>query len=248
MNEQNFSGKNKVYSASRPTYPQFLIDFLFENLIKVGSVIADIGAGTGIFTKQLSKFNNKIFAIEPNDDMFSSLEENLKNYNNIKSVHGSAENIPLPDKSVDFICAAQSFHWFNQEKFKNECRRILKENGKTILIWNVRDESTLLVKEIDSINRKYCKNYKGFSSGIKVEKESFSDFFKVDFITKDFRNDIPFTKDNFIKRNLSSSFSPKETDENYLPFITALNKLAEKYEENSIVTLPNITKCFIGKV
>ena len=30
MNEQKFSGKNKVYSASRPTYPQVLIDFLFE--------------------------------------------------------------------------------------------------------------------------------------------------------------------------------------------------------------------------
>ena len=248
MNELNFSGKNEVYSKSRPDYPQGLIDFLFENFIKEESVIADIGAGTGIFTKQLSKLNNIIFAVEPNDDMFSSLKENLKDYKNIEILKGSAENLPLPDKSINFICAAQAFHWFDKEKFKNECTRVLKENGFVALLWNVRDESTDLVKEIDLINRKYCKNYKGFSSGLKIEKESFCDFFEGDFIAKNFRNDIPFTKENFIKRNLSSSFSPKETDENYLPFINELKKLAERYETNGIVTLPNITKCFIGKV
>lgn len=248
MNEQKFSGKNEVYSKSRPAYPQILIDFLFENSIKEDSVIADVGAGTGIFTKQLSKFNNQIFAIEPNDDMFSSLENNLKEYKNIKTLKGSAEEIPLSNKSVDFICAAQSFHWFNKEKFKNECRRVLKENGFVVLIWNVRDEDTALVKEIDLINRKYCKNYKGFSSGLKIEKESFCDFFEGDFIAKNFRNDIPFTVENFIKRNLSSSFSPKESDENYSLFINELKKLSEKYKTDGIVTLPNITKCFIGKV
>ena len=248
MNEQNFSGKSGVYSKSRPDYPQKLIEFLFDNFIKENSVIADIGAGTGIFTKQLSEFNNKIYAIEPNDDMFSSLKENFENSENVESLKGAAEALPLPDKSVDFICAAQSFHWFDKEKFKAESGRILKENGFIILIWNVRDEETNLVKEIDLINRKYCKNYKGFSSGLKIEKESFSDFFSGEFISKSFRNDIPFTLENFIKRNLSSSFSPTESDENYSPFIEEIENLARRYEENGIVTLPNITKCFIGKI
>ena len=115
-------------------------------------------------------------------------------------------------------------------------------------VWKKYEKTIMCGLTIDSINKKYCKNYKGFSSGLKIEKESFCDFFEGDFIAKNFRNDIPFTVENFIKRNLSSSFSPKETDENYSLFINELKKLSEKYETDGIVTLPNITKCFIGKV
>ena len=32
----------------------------------------------------------------------------------------------ISDKSVDFITAAQAFHWFDSEAFKKDCRRVLK--------------------------------------------------------------------------------------------------------------------------
>ena len=50
-NENHFSGKAQFYN-SRPTYPKECIDYLVNkfNLIS-NSVIADIGAGTGILTK-----------------------------------------------------------------------------------------------------------------------------------------------------------------------------------------------------
>ena len=31
----------------------------------------------------------------------------------------------MPDHSIDIVTAAQAFHWFDIEKFREECRRIL---------------------------------------------------------------------------------------------------------------------------
>ena len=47
-------------------------------------------------------------------------EEKYAAHKNIISVNGSAENTKLNDKSVDFITAAQAFHWFDRQSFKAE--------------------------------------------------------------------------------------------------------------------------------
>ena len=49
------------------------------------------------------------------------------------SVKATAENTTLADKSVDVVTAAQSFHWFDADAFKRECKRILKPGGKAVL-------------------------------------------------------------------------------------------------------------------
>lgn len=76
-NENNFSGKAQFYN-SRPTYSKECIDYLVNkfNLIS-NSVIADIGAGTGILTTPFLDFGCSAYAVEPNDDMFSELSKNL---------------------------------------------------------------------------------------------------------------------------------------------------------------------------
>ena len=75
-------------------------------------------------------------------------EEKYAAHKNIISVNGSAENTKLNDKSVDFITAAQAFHWFDRQSFKAECRRILKDNGNILLVWNDRDTETSLSGKI----------------------------------------------------------------------------------------------------
>ena len=72
-NEDNFTGKAKFY-CGRPTYPKKCIDYLVNkfNLISK-SVIADIGAGTGILTKPFLDLGCSAYAVEPNDDLLSEL-------------------------------------------------------------------------------------------------------------------------------------------------------------------------------
>ena len=71
MNYNNrFDGMGEIYAKARPKYAEGLFDYL-ENTIGAvsGSVFADVGSGTGIFTEQLLHRGYKVFAMEPNGDM-----------------------------------------------------------------------------------------------------------------------------------------------------------------------------------
>jgi hypothetical protein len=59
---------------------------------------------------------------------------------------------------------------------------------------------------------------------------------------------LPFSLTGFLGRYLSASYSPKKTDKEYEPFITALSNLFEKYSNNGKIVIPNITRSYLGNV
>ena len=251
MNENKFNRMGEIYSKYRPSYPSNFIDYLFTDLgISQRGIIADIGSGTGILTRQLLEKGNKVYGIEPNADMRIIAENNLKDFPKFISVNGSAENTTIEDNSVDYITVAQAFHWFDREKFKKECQRILKPEGKVILIWNTRDTDNELVIENYEINRKYCPNFKGFSDGMygKTNNDDFSDFFNGKYETKVFPNNLIFNMDGFIGRNLSSSYALKSNDIQYNSYVNELKKIYRKYSNNGQLIMPNLTRSYVGNV
>lgn len=249
MNEHKFDQKGGIYSKARPSYPDKLFSYLTGNgYVGKATVIADIGSGTGKFTQQIGRYSEKVFAVEPNDDMRLIAEKNFSDCRNIISVNGSAENTTLSDSSVDFITVAQAFHWFDRKAFKAECRRILRKNGKVLLVWNDRDTDSELIRENYDINRRFCPNFKGSSNGIDFSKEAFDDFFEGDFIVVEFGNDLIYDENTFVSRCLSSSYAPNQDDENYNPYVNELRELFEKYSKNSVIPYPYITRCYIGNV
>ncbi len=198
---------SKVYGVEPNAFN--FIDYLFTDVgISKNSIIADIGSGTGILTGQLLEKGSKVYGVEPNADMRVIAETNLKDLPRFTSVNGCAENTTIDDNSVDYITVAQAFHWFDRERFKKECQRILKAEGKVILVWNVRDNKNELVMENYKVNRKYCPSFNGFSDGMygKNNEDDFSDFFNGKYETKVFLNNLIFDMDGFIGRNLSSSY------------------------------------------
>ena len=60
MKEHLFNAKAKIYDVARPRYAQEMLDFLRDNEKLSNKKIADIGAGTGIFSKQLYELGNEI--------------------------------------------------------------------------------------------------------------------------------------------------------------------------------------------
>lgn len=251
MNENKFDGMGNIYAKFRPNYPKAFIDFLFTDLdLPKNCVFADIGAGTGILTKQLLEKGAAVYAVEPNDDMRKVAENNLNEFSRFISVKGSAENTTLSDNSIDIITVAQAFHWFDRPKFKKECQRILKPQGKIVLVWNSRDNKSEPVMENDSINRKYCPNFKGFSGGMRgaTTEDDFSDFFSGEYTVKVFRNPLAYSKESFVGRNLSASYALKENDANYAAYVNELEKLFDKYSKDGILTMPNFTRCYFGTV
>lgn len=250
MNENKFDGMGKLYAKFRPSYPSEFIDYLFAySQVSNKGVIADIGAGTGILTRQLLEHGNTVYAVEPNSDMIAVAKKDLSELEGFIPVDGAAESTGLEDGSIDLVTVAQAFHWFDRMAFGEECRRILRPSGRVALVWNSRDEKSELVLETDRVIREHCPNFKGFSQGMRgaTAEEDFSDFFKGGYGTRVFENPLCFDEEGFIGRNLSSSYALKEADEGYSSFVKALRALFDRYSENGILIMPNLTRSYIGR-
>lgn len=97
----------------------------------------EIGIGTGRFAKPLGIETG----IEPSESMRKiAADKGLE-------VHdGVGESIPFPDKSFDFILIVTTICFLNDlEKTMEECRRVLRENGKIII--GIVDRDTPLGQE-----------------------------------------------------------------------------------------------------
>jgi ubiquinone/menaquinone biosynthesis C-methylase UbiE len=245
-----FTGKASIYKKHRPNYPDEYIDYLAEyNSLGPQSVIADIGSGTGILSKRLLEKGFRVVCVEPNGDMRSAAETELKDYPGFTSINGTAEHTGLAGKSADLITAAQAFHWFDKDLFKAECRRVLKDGANVALVWNSREESSPFVRENSEIMKRFCPLFKGFSGGIDEDPDMFEAFFRDgSFDHRVFKNDLRYDLNGFIGRTLSASYAPGEGSPDYKGFITALTELFEKYSSEGEVVMQNITRSYIGRV
>ncbi|MCM3113883.1 class I SAM-dependent methyltransferase [Neobacillus sp. MER 74] len=245
-----FTGKAEVYAKYRPSYPPEYIEYIISKAgLNEDSIIADIGSGTGILSGQLIDRGFTVIGVEPNDDMRTVAEQALKTDSRFISIKGTAENTSLTDNSINLVTVAQAFHWFDMEPFKLECQRILHQDGKVALVWNSRDGSSDINKESAEVCQRYCPNFKGFSGGMEETPIAFQQFFKDGkYDLKFFHNDLQFNLNGFLGRYLSASYSPKKTDEEYHPFLTALSNLFSRYSNSGQIVIPNITRSYLGIV
>jgi len=137
--KERFSNRAEDYARYRPGYPPEILGLLGTWCqFSPQHVIADIGSGTGLLSQIFLENGNRVFGVEPNAEMRAAGEEFLRRYPRFTSVAGSAEATTLRDDSVDFVAAAQAFHWFEKEPTRREFRRILKARGRVVVLWNER--------------------------------------------------------------------------------------------------------------
>ena len=134
-----------LYDSVRPSYPEPAVRWMLgDTPVRV----ADLGAGTGIFSRVLARLGHDVVAVEPDEGMRSAL---LAHHPGFEVLEGSGEAIPLPDGSVDAVTAAQSFHWFDNPAAHAEIARVLRPGGHLCPLWNVRDESVEWVAELGRV-------------------------------------------------------------------------------------------------
>lgn len=119
---ERFSDRSESYARHRPSYPPEVFDVLFEGLDRAQLAVADIGAGTGISSRQLAELVRRVIAVEPN----AAMRERAEPIANVEWRGGSAEETGLPDKCVDMAAAFQAFHWFDPERAFAEFFRIAR--------------------------------------------------------------------------------------------------------------------------
>ena len=242
-----FDGKGEIYAKARPKYAAELLGYL-KNVwnIPEGSIFADIGSGTGIFTGQLLQCGYRVFAVEPNDDMRKKAEEKLSHNGNFISVNGRDSQMNLPDRSVDCITAAQAFHWFDREAFRKECRRVRKPGGKVVIIYNSRDDAAAQTRALAELRRRYSPGFHGFSNG--VNHEMCVSFFAG--ACEVFRADNTQVYDcpGYIDRVLSSSYSLKEGDTGYADYLREIHEIFDAFSTDGRIAVPMETVAYIGEV
>ena len=238
-NTQKFSGKADVYQKARPNYAQALLDFIAQKWqIGEGSLVADIGSGTGILTRQLLGLGAKVFAVEPNADMRAKAEELLGEHPNFVSVVGTAEQTSLPDLSFHLVTAASAFHWFDPERFRQECDRILLPGAPVVLVWNEARLSDEINLGRERIYKKYCPNFKGFSGGREGRNIAKRAFFGEEIQEQRFANPLSYDRQTFVNRALSSSYSLIETDPEFEAYLAELGELFDQHAVDGKIVLP----------
>ena len=134
-----------AYDANRPTYPPAALTWaLGTDRLRV----IDLGAGTGILTRELVRLGHEVIPVEPDAQMRETLAAGTPD---VEPLAGSAEQIPLPDGSVDAVLAGQAYHWFNTERAHPEIARVLRPGGLFVPIWNLRDEAVDWVAELGNL-------------------------------------------------------------------------------------------------
>ena len=147
--QQGFTKEAQTYAHGRPDYPAEIADWLKGALgLGVGRTVADVGAGTGKFTRWLLATGADVLAVEPVDAMRAQIEAEPPG---VRALAGTAQRLPLPDASLDALVCAQAFHWFATAEMLDEFHRALKPGATLGLIWNVRDESVDWVAQLTAI-------------------------------------------------------------------------------------------------
>ncbi|MUM16374.1 class I SAM-dependent methyltransferase [Mycobacterium sp. CBMA271] len=141
----SFGSQAAAYERGRPSYPPEAIDWL---LPAGARDVLDLGAGTGKLTTRLVERGLNVIAVDPLAEMLEVLSQSLPD---TPALLGTAEEIPLPDNSVDAVLVAQAWHWVDPERAIPEVARVLRPGGRLGLIWNTRDERLGWVADLGKI-------------------------------------------------------------------------------------------------
>ena len=144
MNERTFQAghAHKLDDPARLEWlpPSEVLDSL---ALQPGSIVADIGAGTGYFTIPLARAvgpNGRVFAVDFQPAMLAHIRAKLDAADapaNIELVEGSADRTSLHEASCDLAFFANIWHEMDDPAAViEEASRILKPAGRlAILDW-----------------------------------------------------------------------------------------------------------------
>lgn len=242
---ERFSTRVTNYVRYRPGYPREVVEHLAANCgLTRDSIIADVGCGPGQSSRMFLENGNRVIGVEPNEAMRAAATEMLGEFDNFSVVDGTSENTTLPDASVDFVIAAQAFHWFEPAGTRREFNRILKPGGHIVLIWNERQlDSTPFLIEYERLLLKYATDY------VKVRHENvdalkLGEFFETTYGSAVFENVQTHDLEGLKGRMFSASYMPGETDAIARQLSDELGELFAKHARNGKIEIIYDTRVY----
>jgi len=248
--KERFSNRVADYVRYRPGYPRAVVDLLREECGLVPeSIVADVGSGTGILTRLFLENGNVVYGVEPNAEMRQAGEEFLAAYTKFRSVAGSAEATTLQDASVDFVLAAQAFHWFDARAARAEFQRILRPRGWVAVIANHRKkDATPFLRAYEAFLSKFGTDYGKVAETYPSAARMAEFFGAAKFREHTAPNRQIFDFDGLSGRLRSSSYAPPPEHPNHKPMLVALKELFDAHSDGGSVSFDYVTYIYYGQL
>jgi SAM-dependent methyltransferase len=247
---QRFTGRVESYVKYRPSYPRAVLDLLAAECdLTSGSVVADVGSGTGILSTLFLENGNRVLGVEPNPEMRAAAEELLGAHPRFESIAGTAEATTLDDDSVDFVTAGQALHWFDLAGARAEFTRILRPGGWVMFVWNAhRKDSTPFHAAYERLLLTHGTDYTEVGrheGGARLVQ----DFFGSDtFETRTFDNRQTFDLDGLKGRLASASYVPGPGQPGHEAMMRDAESTFRAHETDGKVTFEYDTMVYYGRL
>lgn len=120
-------------------------------------VVADLGCGTGHFVAELAPCVRQVIGVDNSAAMLKAARKRLTHFKNVDLRKGDLEALPIDDATCDAALLLLALTYVPEpEQVLREMSRILKPNGKAILV-------DLLPHDRDDFQRQTNQLHKGFA-------------------------------------------------------------------------------------
>ena len=155
-----------VYDAARPRYPQALYDALPD----LSGAVLELGAGTGIATRELVSRAGRLVSTDLGPKMLGRLHERSPQ---VPVAVCRSEALPFADSSFDVVCGAQMWHWVDVPAAVAEVLRVLRPGGALAVWWNEVAADGLpwwdaQQDRLEAGNARYSRGYRARDYGVEL--------------------------------------------------------------------------------
>lgn len=242
-----FTSKAEKYARYRWDYAPAAIEAISQAAqVSSRSVVADIGAGTGILSRHFAGRTGRVYAVEPNGEMRLWLERAVGEAENCTILAGSAEATGLPEQSVDLITVAQAIHWFDPAAARREFLRILKPQGWLAVLGNRGADPVLsqaieaLESSVNGINLELAKPFRDrkpmdfYYGSDRFQRMTFSFSFQQNWQA-------------FMGSLASASYMPDEGQAGYDHFEAEARRVFERFSRDGWLETQVETELYLGQ-
>lgn len=245
-----FSGRVEAYRRYRSRYPREIIPLLREKCgLTSESLVADIGAGTGMLAEIFLENGNSVYAVEPNAEMRAACAELAAQYPKLTCIDGTAEATRLPHHSADLIAVGRAFHWFDHDRCRPEFMRILRPGGWVVLAGQgPRRGKEPVQDDYQEILRVHGIDYSRLRERYNI-KNAIRQFFAGGALHEaEFAGYEDLTYEGLEGHTLSLSVTPQPGHPGFPAMQDALKNYFEKYQRDGKVQLPMNCRVSMGQL
>lgn len=242
------------YQAFRPEYPEESFVELRRRLEQLQAdgnspkkLVVDVGAGTGISTRQLAGVLGptwRVTGMEPNHDM-RQLAQHTPGPSHVDYQDGQAEALPCADGSVSAVVAAQAAQWFRRPDFYAECLRVLHSGGVVCILQNNRDWSRSRMLDdyerfLETDSPGYTRHYRDIDFVAELKAGGF-----LNVSVQRFSWQRPMSLDEFVGMALSSTKVQAIVRRLTEPAVRARIDGIWRQSSSGTLELPYVTETFL---